>query len=120
MGEGMVDWKKYFELFAKLCPKTSVNIETISGFNRELPFKKEEFWKAWAEREAKGIRQVSRLGKARQTTRRATSYPMELIARKPIKTINVARLNAASNTVNQLGSGFVADRLEARSADVPP
>ncbi len=47
MGEGMVDWKAYFKRFSELCPKAPVQIETISGFNREMAFKKEEFWKAW-------------------------------------------------------------------------
>ena len=47
MGEGMVDWKTYFKRFAELCPDVAVNIETISGFNRELPVKTTEFMKAW-------------------------------------------------------------------------
>ncbi|RZO18996.1 MAG: sugar phosphate isomerase/epimerase [Verrucomicrobiaceae bacterium] len=47
MGEGTVDLKSYFELYSKLCPDTAVNIETISGFNRELKIKDESFWKAW-------------------------------------------------------------------------
>ena len=47
MGEGMVDWKTYFARFAELCPDAPVNIETISGFNRELPVDTEAFWKAW-------------------------------------------------------------------------
>jgi len=47
MGEGMVDWKAYFKRFAELCPDAPVQIETISGFNRELAFKKESFWKSW-------------------------------------------------------------------------
>ena len=49
MGEGMVDWKAYFKRFAELCPAAPVQIETISGFNRELGFKKEAFWKGWPE-----------------------------------------------------------------------
>jgi hypothetical protein len=48
MGEGMVDWKAYFKRFAELCPNSPVQIETISGFNRELAFRKEGFWKSWA------------------------------------------------------------------------
>lgn len=48
MGEGMVDWKAYFKRFAELCPEAPVQIETISGFNRELGFKKENFWKGWS------------------------------------------------------------------------
>ncbi len=55
MGEGMVDWKKYFALFAKLCPQAPVNIETISGFNRELAFKTDGYWKAWPEGKPKGF-----------------------------------------------------------------
>ena len=55
MGEGMVDWKKYFARFAELCPNAPVNIETISGFNRELAFKREDFWKAWPNGKPKGF-----------------------------------------------------------------
>jgi sugar phosphate isomerase/epimerase len=47
MGEGVVDWKKYFARFAELCPEVPVNIETISGFNHELPVNKEDYWQAW-------------------------------------------------------------------------
>ena len=36
-GRGLVDWKQYFAHFAKVCPDAPVCIETISGFNRELP-----------------------------------------------------------------------------------
>lgn len=49
MGEGMVDWKAYFKRYAELCPNAPVQIETISGFNRELAFKDESFWKQWPE-----------------------------------------------------------------------
>lgn len=47
MGEGDVDWKPFFARFAELCPKAPVQIETISGFNRELKLKTDDFWKAW-------------------------------------------------------------------------
>lgn len=47
MGEGMVDWTAYFKRFAELCPQAPVHIETISGFNRELPVKQDGFWQAW-------------------------------------------------------------------------
>lgn len=49
MGEGMVDWQKYFKRFAELCPAAPVQIETISGFQRELAFKTDDFWKGWPE-----------------------------------------------------------------------
>ncbi len=54
MGEGMVDWKQYFALFAKLCPDVAVNIETISGFNSERTVKQDEYWKAWPKGKPKG------------------------------------------------------------------
>lgn len=47
MGEGMVDWKAYFKRFAELCPNAAVNIETISGFNREFAVESADFRKGW-------------------------------------------------------------------------
>ena len=47
MGDGNVDLKTYFARFAELCPQAPVNIETISGFNRELPYLQADFWKTW-------------------------------------------------------------------------
>jgi len=47
LGDGAVDWRKYFARFAQLCPNVAVNIETISGFNHELPVNKEDYWQAW-------------------------------------------------------------------------
>jgi len=47
MGEGMVDWKAYFQRFAELCPNAPIQIETISGFNREFEIEQDEFWKPW-------------------------------------------------------------------------
>lgn len=47
MGDGTVDLKTYFKRFAELCRGVPVHIETISGFNREIPYLKEDFWKVW-------------------------------------------------------------------------
>jgi len=47
MGEGMVDWKAYFERFAALCPQAPVHIETISGFARAFEVGEEGFLEAW-------------------------------------------------------------------------
>ena len=55
MGEGLVDWKKYFSHFGKMCPDAPVCIETISGFNHELKVKMDEFWKAWPKGKPKGF-----------------------------------------------------------------
>jgi 3-oxoisoapionate decarboxylase len=55
MGEGVVDWKKYFDRFQSLCPGVPVHIETISGFNREIPFLKPGFWKNFPEARASDL-----------------------------------------------------------------
>jgi sugar phosphate isomerase/epimerase len=43
-GEGLIDWKQFAARWAELCPKVPIMIETISGFGRNFPYKKEEFW----------------------------------------------------------------------------
>jgi sugar phosphate isomerase/epimerase len=47
MGEGQVDWKAYFDLYAKLCPRTPVQLEIITGPSRPLPYLTQEFWETW-------------------------------------------------------------------------
>ena len=64
MGEGDVDLKTYFQRFAKLCPGAPVHIETISGFNREIPYLKEEFWKVWPKAKADNFAKFLALAKA--------------------------------------------------------
>ena len=43
MGEGVVDWKKFFERFAFLCPNVPVILETISGRPNPMPFLTDEY-----------------------------------------------------------------------------
>jgi len=47
MGEGTVDWKRYFARFAELCPNTPVQLETISGRPIPIPHLRDEFWEAY-------------------------------------------------------------------------
>ncbi len=63
MGEGCVDVKTYFEKFAELCPNVAVNIETISGFARELPYLKPEFWNVWPKAKASSFAKFVALAK---------------------------------------------------------
>lgn len=63
MGEGNVDLKAYFQRFVQLCPGVPVHIETISGFNREIPFLKEEFWKVWPKAKAESFARFVALAK---------------------------------------------------------
>jgi sugar phosphate isomerase/epimerase len=53
MGEGLVDWKKYFERFRALCPNVPVNLEIISGFAKPIPYLKSDFWNYWTKAKAK-------------------------------------------------------------------
>jgi 3-oxoisoapionate decarboxylase len=63
MGEGNVDLKAYFEKFAALCPGVPVHIETISGFNREIPYLKADFWNLWPKAKAKDFAKFLALAK---------------------------------------------------------
>jgi len=63
MGAGTVDLKAYFQRFVELCPGVPVHIETISGFNREIPYLKEDFWKVWPKARAKDFARFVALAK---------------------------------------------------------
>jgi len=63
MGEGNVDLKTYFEKFAQLCPGVPVHIETISGFNHEVPFLKKDFWSTWPNAKASDLAKFVALAK---------------------------------------------------------
>ena len=68
MGEGNVDLPSYFKRFVELCPNVPVHIETISGFNREIPFLNKDFWKVWKNAKAyefAAFLALARKGKAR-------------------------------------------------------
>lgn len=70
MGEGQIDLKKYFERFALLCPNAPVHIETISGFNHEITYLQNDFWKAWPKAKASDFARflaLARQGKPRDT-----------------------------------------------------
>ena len=75
MGEGMVDWEAYFKRFAELCPQAPVQIETISGFNREFATKSDDFWKDWPQGKPEGYEKFvawAKTGKAREPHRSAS------------------------------------------------
>jgi 3-oxoisoapionate decarboxylase len=44
VGEGILDWKKFTARWIEVCPNVPIQIETISGFARNFPYKKDEFW----------------------------------------------------------------------------
>lgn len=67
MGDGVVDWARYFKGFAELCPGVPVHIETISGFPRDVPYLKTDFWKAFPKARASDLAKfvaLARKGKA--------------------------------------------------------
>jgi len=53
MGDGLVDWNKYFQRFTELCPNVPVNLEIISGGARPIPYLKRDFWDMWQKARAK-------------------------------------------------------------------
>lgn len=76
MGEGTVDLPTYFKRFAELCPNVPVHIETISGFNREIPYLNKDFWKVWQNAKADEFASfiaLAKRGKARPPHHSANS-----------------------------------------------
>ena len=63
MGEGLVDWKTYFETFAALCPNVPVNLEIISGFSRPVAYLQKDFWNAWPKAKASDFAKFLALAK---------------------------------------------------------
>ncbi len=55
MGDGIVDFKTYFQRFGELCPGVPVHIETISGFAHDVPFLKPDFWKVFPKARASDL-----------------------------------------------------------------
>jgi 3-oxoisoapionate decarboxylase len=55
MGDGNTDLPAYFKRFAELCPGIPVHIETISGFNRDIPYLKPEYWKVFPKARAQDL-----------------------------------------------------------------
>lgn len=53
VGEGLIDWKAYAARWAQLCPKVPIMIETISGAQRNFPYKQPDFWKYYDRRPEK-------------------------------------------------------------------
>lgn len=51
-GDGLIDWKKYAARWAQLCPQVPIMIETISGAQKNFPYKNEEFWRYYDKRPA--------------------------------------------------------------------
>ncbi|MBI3840083.1 MAG: sugar phosphate isomerase/epimerase [Planctomycetia bacterium] len=74
MGDGDVDLKRYFRRFAELCPRVAVNIETISGANREIAYLNETFWKAYPQIRAKDFGRFMALVK-RGKPREPVNFP---------------------------------------------
>lgn len=64
MGEGNVDWAVYFKRFRELCPGVPVHIETISGFNREIPFLEAGFMDMFPDMKATTLARYLRWAKA--------------------------------------------------------
>jgi 3-oxoisoapionate decarboxylase len=64
MGEGTIDQRAFFTRFRDLCPNVPVHIETISGFNRELPYLQPDFWNAWPALPARALARFEALARS--------------------------------------------------------
>ncbi len=63
MGEGTVDWKRYFARFAELCPNTPVQLEIISGRPIPIPYLRDEFWDAYPKARVREFMKFAALAK---------------------------------------------------------
>lgn len=69
MGEGNTDLKAYFKRFAELCPGIPVHVETISGFNRPVPYLNADYWKVFPKARAQDLAKFiafAKKGRARE------------------------------------------------------
>ena len=66
MGEGLVDWPRYFDRFAQLCPGVPVQLEIISGGIRPFPYQQAEFWTMYRDIRAQEFQSFTRLAKRGQ------------------------------------------------------
>jgi sugar phosphate isomerase/epimerase len=65
-GEGLIDWQQYAARWLALCPGVPMHIETISGFARNFPYKKDDFWESYDRRpgEVARFEALAKRGKA--------------------------------------------------------
>jgi len=66
IGDGQVDWHRYFDRFAELCPGVPVQLEIISGLVRPYAYKKPDFWGPYGDiraREFFGFTEMARRGR---------------------------------------------------------
>jgi len=74
VGEGSIDHQEYFRRFRLLCPGVAVQLEIISGFNREFPYLRPEFWEGYYEVPAATFARFLSLAK-RGAARDAVRFP---------------------------------------------
>jgi sugar phosphate isomerase/epimerase len=63
MGDGGTDLNAFFDLFEKRCPGVAVNIETISGAQREFTLWQPDFWKIFPKARAADLARFLALAK---------------------------------------------------------
>jgi sugar phosphate isomerase/epimerase len=66
IGQGVINYDAFVKRFLELCPTVPVNVEIISGFPREMPYFRKEFWNVWPKARARDFAKfdaLTRLGK---------------------------------------------------------
>jgi sugar phosphate isomerase/epimerase len=79
LGDGCVDLNSYFEIWRRVCPSTPVQLEIISGGNREFSYLKREFWKTYPRARAEDF--AAYLALAKRGTRIARFEPAQDVNR---------------------------------------
>ena len=74
MGEGLVDWKRYFQRFAELCPNTPVQLEIISGRPIPIQYLEDGFWAAYPKARIRAFMKFAALAR-RGSPRRPFAVP---------------------------------------------
>ena len=64
MGEGVVDWSQYFELYEEICPNVPVQLEIISGFSKAFNFNQSDFWSVFPNARAQDFARFVELSKS--------------------------------------------------------
>ena len=66
LGDGNVDFVTFAEQFRKLCPKSSMQLEIITGRPpRVIPYLEADFWKAFPKAAGGGVRALRGAGQER-------------------------------------------------------
>ena len=114
MGEGLVDWKRYFRRFAELCPNTPVQLEIISGRPIPIPYLEDGFWYVYPKARIRDFMKFAALAR-RGSPRRSFAVPRGKDAKIEEQEFQKAELERSVKYCKEtLGLGRKNERLARR------